>query len=165
MKTVWVSVMAGILAAGLVMAAEHPGAQKSTQTQQAKITLQTTCPITGNEINKDLYVDHDGKRVYVCCTDCLAVVKKDPETYIKKLEADGITVAKVQTMCPVMGGKINKDLYVDHDGKRVYVCCQACVAAVKKDPEKYIKKMEAEGVALAPVPQEAQPKVDVQGKP
>lgn len=47
-----------------------------------------------------------------------------------------------------MGGKINKDLYVDHDGKRVYVCCKGCIGKIKADPDKYIKKLEKDGVAL-----------------
>ncbi len=59
-----------------------------------------------------------------------------------------------QTTCPVMGSKVNaKSLYVDANGKRIYVCCPDCVAAVKEDPAKYIAKLEAEGVVLATVPQ------------
>jgi len=55
---------------------------------------------------------------------------------------------KVQEKCPVMGGAINKNLYVDHDGKRVYVCCQGCIEPIKKDPAKYIKALEADGVTV-----------------
>lgn len=54
--------------------------------------------------------------------------------------------AKPQTTCPVMGGKINKSLYADVQGKRIYVCCRGCIAAIKKEPAKYIKKLEATGV-------------------
>lgn len=53
-----------------------------------------------------------------------------------------------QTICPVMGGEINKELYVDHEGKRVYVCCQMCIGKVNKEPEKYISQLEKEGVEL-----------------
>jgi YHS domain-containing protein len=60
---------------------------------------------------------------------------------------------KAQTTCPVMaGGKIKKSLYVDHDGKRIYFCCPGCPRAFKKDPEKYLKKLKAEGVALEDAP-------------
>jgi len=59
---------------------------------------------------------------------------------------------KKQTTCPVMGGKINKAQYADVKGKRVYVCCPACIAEVKTDPEKYIKKLESEGVKIAKTP-------------
>lgn len=57
-----------------------------------------------------------------------------------------------QTSCPIKGGKINKDLYVDHDGKRVYLCCGECVISFKKDSAKYIAKMQKAGVALADIP-------------
>ncbi len=58
---------------------------------------------------------------------------------------------KAQATCPVMGGAINKQLYVDHAGKRVYVCCQGCIAPVQKEPAKYIKALEADGVTLETV--------------
>lgn len=51
-----------------------------------------------------------------------------------------------QTLCPVMNYKINKDLHVDVDGKRVYVCCASCIDKIKTDPAKYLEKMEKEGV-------------------
>lgn len=61
---------------------------------------------------------------------------------------------KPQTTCPVMGGDVDKSLYVDADGYRIYVCCQMCVSAVKADPAKYIAQMKAEGVELEKVPVE-----------
>jgi YHS domain-containing protein len=60
--------------------------------------------------------------------------------------------AKPQTTCPVLGGNINKQVYVDYQGKRVYFCCKGCDEQFKQDPEKYIKKLEEEGVTLEPAP-------------
>jgi YHS domain-containing protein len=60
--------------------------------------------------------------------------------------------AKEQGTCPLMGGNIDKNFYADHNGKRVYFCCGGCVAPFKKDPEKYIKKLESEGIELAKAP-------------
>jgi len=59
---------------------------------------------------------------------------------------------KAQTTCPVMGGKVDKSIYADVNGKRIYVCCTGCIAKVKADPDKYIKKLEAEGVQIAKTP-------------
>jgi hypothetical protein len=59
---------------------------------------------------------------------------------------------KVQTTCPVMGGKINKKQFADVKGKRIYVCCPGCIGTIKADPDKYIKKLEKEGVTLDAVP-------------
>jgi len=56
--------------------------------------------------------------------------------------------ALAQTTCPVMGGKIDKKYFADHKGARVYFCCAACIDTFKKDPQKYITKLETQGVAL-----------------
>ena len=58
---------------------------------------------------------------------------------------------QTQKKCPVMGGKINKDVYADYEGKRVYFCCEACISTFKSDPAKYVKKLEGEGVTLETV--------------
>lgn len=49
--------------------------------------------------------------------------------------------AGVQTVCPVMGGKIQEDVYTEYQGKKVYFCCPACVEKFKADPEKYLSKL------------------------
>lgn len=46
-----------------------------------------------------------------------------------------------QTICPVMGAAINKDIYVEYQGKKVYFCCEACKDAFNEAPEKYISKL------------------------
>ena len=63
-------------------------------------------------------------------------------------EGPAAAKGKAQTTCPVMGGKIDKSIFVDHEGKRVYFCCDGCPETFKKDPAKYIKKLEDEGVTL-----------------
>jgi YHS domain-containing protein len=55
---------------------------------------------------------------------------------------------KPQTTCPVMGGPIDKTKFVDWNGKRIYVCCDGCIGAVKGNPEKYIKKLADMGQAV-----------------
>ncbi len=53
--------------------------------------------------------------------------------------------AAAQRTCPVMGGTINKELYADHNGERVYFCCMACPSQFTKNPEKYISKLKEMG--------------------
>ena len=59
---------------------------------------------------------------------------------------------KAQSLCPVMGGEIDKTAYVDYEGKRVYFCCPGCKPTFLKDPKKYLKKMESEGIVLEAAP-------------
>lgn len=53
---------------------------------------------------------------------------------------------KQQTHCPVMGGKINTEVYTDIQGQRVYHCCPMCSKQLKADPDKYFKQAAAAGV-------------------
>jgi len=53
-----------------------------------------------------------------------------------------------------MGGKIDRSVYTDHQGKRVYFCCPACVDAFEKDPASYIQTMESRGVVLEKAPRQ-----------
>ena len=57
-----------------------------------------------------------------------------------------------QTACPVMGGPVNPKVYVDYHGQRVYFCCGGCPAEFRKDPAKYIAKLEPSGVTLDKTP-------------
>ncbi|TAN39094.1 MAG: hypothetical protein EPN23_00515 [Verrucomicrobia bacterium] len=63
-----------------------------------------------------------------------------------------------QTVCPVMGGKINTNLFVDAEGKRIYVCCPDCLPELKQNPAKYIRKLEQQGVKLDAAPKPADAK-------
>ncbi len=74
--------------------AQAPAAQaeevKETATATAETAAasmeQTTCPIMdGNKIDKNVFVEYKGKKVYFCCADCKAKFDADPEKYIAKL--------------------------------------------------------------------------------
>jgi YHS domain-containing protein len=60
--------------------------------------------------------------------------------------------ATTQAKCPVLAGDINKQVYADYKGKRIYFCCKGCDAQFKQDPEKYMKKLKEQGVTLEPAP-------------
>ena len=58
--------------------------------------------------------------------------------------------------CPVMPDKtILRKYFVDYDGKRVYLCCEACVRLFKKQPERYMKKAQQLGIFLENAPSDA----------
>jgi Cu(I)/Ag(I) efflux system membrane fusion protein len=48
-------------------------------------TVQTTCPIMGGPINKDVFTVYEGKKVYFCCPGCKPEFEKNPEKYLAKL--------------------------------------------------------------------------------
>jgi len=120
---------------------------------------QTLCPVMGGKINKEVYADYKGQRVYFCCPGCDKTFNKDPEKYISKMKAQGITVERLkknQALCPVMGGKIDKEVFVAHKCQRIYFCCPGCDKTFSQDPEKFIRAMEADGIALDATPEKEQ---------
>lgn len=58
----------------------------------------------------------------------------------------------MQEKCPVMGDPItNRNFFTDYQGKRIYFCCAACPEEFKKDPGKYLKKLDMTKLENAPV--------------
>ena len=65
-----------------------PGPKAAAETGEPVLTAgadQTTCPVMGGAINKDIFTEYKGKKVYFCCPDCQPEFDKDPEKYIAKL--------------------------------------------------------------------------------
>ena len=63
-------------------------------------------------------------------------------------------ILKLQTECPVLGGAIDKSLFVDYKGKRIYVCCSGCIEPVKADPEKFLEILADKNEYAEEVPKE-----------
>lgn len=126
-----------ILSIPLLVALLIAGASVADEVAQP-LKPQTKCPIMGGPVNKALYADVEGQRIYVCCQGCIAAIKADPDKAFATLQKNGEYAETRQTTCPVMtGNPINPKLYVEYQGRRIYVCCKGCVAKVTKDPAKY----------------------------
>lgn len=59
-----------------------------------------------------------------------------------------------QQSCPVLSGKLNKEIYADYEGKRVYFCCQQCKDSFAQDPVKYLNVLADRGEEAEAIPQE-----------
>ncbi len=55
--------------------------------------------------------------------------------------AEVVAAVLEQTTCPVMGGAINKAIFTEHKGKKVYFCCPGCEEKFEAEPGKYIAKL------------------------
>lgn len=140
---------------------DKPAAKQMRSGTVQAATVQTTCPVMGGAINKDIHVEHEGKNVYFCCQACVDQFKADPAKYLDKLpqfqdmaetagaavEGAGSTAQATlagltdQKICPIMGNPINTSIYVEHEGKKVYFCCAGCIEKFKAEPEKYISQL------------------------
>jgi len=69
--------------------------------------------------------------------------KKEPEPTMPPAEVNEAVADEPtnQTTCPVMGGAIDKTLFAEYKGKKVYFCCSICKGKFEADPEKYTAKL------------------------
>lgn len=110
---------------------------------------QTTCPVTGEKIDKNVHVDYQGQRVYFCCEKCPPEFRKDPEKHFAKFEQDGVKLENIQTTCPVSGeklgeGDMGEPVTVAYKGRNVKLCCNGCVKKFKAEPAKYLAMLPGE---------------------
>ena len=108
---------------------------------------QTHCPVMGGPIDSTVYTDIQGQRVYHCCPMCSAKLKADPDKYFMEAAEQGILFENIQTTCPVSGEPIDKAVYEDYKGRRVYFCCEKCIAEFARTPGDYLDKLTPSGNA------------------
>jgi YHS domain-containing protein len=129
---------------------------------------QKTCPVTGASLSgvaRPLPVTVKGQTIYVCCSQCAAKVKANPHAYLARVAAERlekVTASPVtslpatvgpyggQITCPVTGEQLDPvggAIPVTVRGQTVYVCCKACAAKVKRDPDTYLARVIAERAA------------------
>ncbi len=82
-----------LVALALVIALSVVGGYASAGEEAANPTPQTICPVGGMDIDKEVFADYQGVRVYFCCPGkCPKEFMKDPDKYIKEMEDQGITL-------------------------------------------------------------------------
>ncbi len=63
---------------------ELPGEKVEESAFLGKGDGVTTCPVTGEPVNKNVKAEIWGRTVYFCCESCKAAVLKAPEKYLRK---------------------------------------------------------------------------------
>ena len=153
-------------------------AQLSAEDQKAA-RKQKICPVSEEPLGSmgvPPKISVKGHDVFICCKACEKSLKGEPEKYLKKLghahhkhsddkekiatnlkklsEKDQETAHK-QKICPVTGkplGSMGAPKKVSVKGHDVFVCCPGCVDTVKKDPDKYLKKLGHAGLKRRRLP-------------
>jgi YHS domain-containing protein len=65
---------------------------------------------------------------------------KAVEKTVEEAKEAAATVVE-QKVCPIMGAPINKELYAQYKGQKVYFCCPGCKETFEKNPEQYTAKL------------------------
>ena len=73
-----------------------PAATTATVKTDVK-TVQKTCPVMGEVIDKTFFVDYKGQRIFFCCGMCPATFKANPEKYMSILATKGEVAISIPT--------------------------------------------------------------------
>ena len=122
--------------------ASQTAAQRKALANLPKV--QVACPVSGKDVNAKKFVEHDGEKILFCCGGCVKKFEKDPDRYQAAL-ANSYTY---QTLCPVMEKEINPSVFMETRAGKVYFCCKMCDEKLVSNPEKYLSKLEAQGIKL-----------------
>ncbi|HEX5734043.1 MAG TPA: YHS domain-containing protein [Blastocatellia bacterium] len=105
----------------------------AAQDDTNKPVTNRMCPVMNAAVSPKYRTEYKGQYVYFCCQGCVKMFEKEPETYIAKLSAADKEAIKTNEICPVTNDKItDQTRFVEHEGRKVYFCCDGCVDMFKK---------------------------------
>jgi YHS domain-containing protein len=77
-------------------------------------------------------VDHRDGKVFFCCPGCVKKWNKDPAKYETQANLQLVKTGQFkQTKCPISGGDLDKEQFVEVDGIKVHFCCGNCKGKVE----------------------------------
>jgi YHS domain-containing protein len=125
-KTAFAIFLVVMLAGAVVVHVSADGTDKKNVTNK-------TCPVSGGPVSEKYRTEYMGQYVYVCCEGCLTEFNKTPETFVAKMSKEERDAIAINETCPVSSEPIDKTKSVESEGRKVYFCCDNCVAKYKKD--------------------------------
>ncbi len=118
-------------------------AQRKALAKRAKV--QVTCPVSKEPIDQKVFAENNGKKVYFCCKGCVGKYQSNPAKYAAALAGS----YSYQTICPVMGGKIDPTVSTTlSTAETIYYCCPGCDKPLRENPAKYNKNLAAQGILV-----------------
>jgi YHS domain-containing protein len=155
-----------VLAAGGLWAQTPSSSATVTATKPDSAAVKTQpipypldyCIVTGEKLgrgDKSVSRVYDGRELRFCCNQCVKDFEKNKEKYLKKL--DNAIMAKEKAdypleTCVVSGeklGSMGEPVDYRYQGRLVRLCCRGCIGTFEKDPEKYLKMIDAAQAARA----------------
>jgi len=131
-NVVTVCLLVGVLLLGVIVLQGCKKSDSDSTTEQE--TKKWVCPV---------HPDMTANRATKCprCGRDMVPMKAEQKPGATLSPTKEITVAAEQTTCPIMDAPINKNIFVEYKGKKVYFCCPGCEDKFKAEPQKYLAKL------------------------
>jgi hypothetical protein len=90
------------------------------------------CPVSGDDVERSLYVETEKGRIYYCCDHCKAKIEADKEGAYKKAYPAETPAGNKD--CPVMKKPVKEGVAAVYQGHMIGFCCKNCVKKLAKAP-------------------------------
>ena len=116
--------------------------------------LSRVCPVTEKPAVNDYSAEYQGQTVYFSCQLARQEFLANPAKYLDRLKHvnDDSVKLQRQSLCPVSGEKVDRSVWADYQGKRIYLHCELAKKSFLEKPETFYKKLIEEHVALDDIP-------------
>jgi len=130
---VTVCLFAGVLVVGVILLQGCKKSDSGSDTEQE--TKMWVCPM-----HPDITSDRATK-CSRCGMDLVPLKAEEPKPKAMTMPAKKIVAVAEQTNCPIMNMAIDKKVFVEYKGKKVYFCCPGCEDKFEAEPEKFLAKL------------------------
>jgi YHS domain-containing protein len=105
----------------------------ATDGETKKNLTNKKCPVMNSAASEKFRTEYKNQYVYFCCQGCIKMFEKDPDGYVAKLSKEDQEAIKANEVCPITDDKIaDHTRWVEHEGRKVYLCCDGCVQMFKQ---------------------------------
>jgi YHS domain-containing protein len=127
---------------------ENEGKKAAVKVSASQAYPIDVCIVSGKPLDENAVVKTiDGRELRFCCGACPGEFEANKDAFTKKLDA-AIVKAQKDTypldVCVVSGeelGEMGEAVDYVYNNRLVRFCCNGCVSDFKKDPDKYVAKL------------------------
>jgi YHS domain-containing protein len=107
----------------------------------------TICPVTGKTIDKNVWIDYQGGKLYFNNADCVKKFQENVEKYTAKANLQLVVSGQAQqSACPLMGKPVVAGKSVVVSGVKVELCCGICQKKIAKaNPKEQLEMVFGKG--------------------
>ncbi len=142
--------MKNILFCGVVMVAAVIGFGRA---DAAEAKAQRLCPVTRtalSEVAAPVRAQVDGFTFLVADEASRQRAEADGAAVFAALARNGDAAEPVSQACPIMGNRINRQLFLEKDGRRVFMCCKGCTKRLQNNWDKSLGTLRDQAEAGDP---------------
>ncbi len=125
-----------------VQAAERAAAARAATSAPAE--AEPLCPVTGRAIDRQIWTEFRGKKVYFADEAAREKFIASPYDYSDAVKAqwEAMRPLRVQVLCPVSGKPVDNAISAEWQGETIYFATPEARRAWEQDPQRYAGKLD-----------------------